>query len=79
MALGTQTSTERPTTERERLSSIEAVLPHLATKADVADVKVEVERVRIDIERMQANMIKWHIGTAIAIIGAVFAIVRFLG
>ena len=79
MALGTQTPTEPPTTERERLSAIEAVLPHLATKTDVADVKVEVERVRVDIERMQANMIKWHIGTAIAIIGAVFAIVRFLG
>ena len=72
MALGTQTPTERPTTERERIVAIEAVLPHLATKADVADVKVY-------IERMQANMITWHIGTAIAIIGAVFAIVRFLG
>ena len=79
MALGTQTPKEPPTTERERLSAIEAVLPHLATKADVADVKVDVERVRADIERMQANMIKWHIGTAIAIIGAMFAIVRFLG
>ncbi len=65
MALGTQTHTERPTTERERLSSIEAVLPHLATKADV--------------ERLRADMIKWQIGIAIAIVGAVFAIVRFLG
>ena len=72
MALGTQTPTERPITERERIVAIEAVLPHLATKADVADVKVY-------IERMQANMIKWHIGIAIAIVGAVFAIVRFLG
>ena len=79
MALGTQTPTERPITERERIVAIEAVLPHLATKADVTDVKVDVERVRVEIERMQANMIKWHIGTALAIIGAVFAIVRFLG
>ena len=65
MALGTQTTKEPPTTERERLSAIEAVLPHLATKADV--------------ERMQVNIIKWQIGIAIAVIGAVFAIVRFLG
>ena len=79
MALGTQTPTERPTTERERLSAIEAVLPHLATKADVADVKVDVERVHAAIERLRADMIKWQIGIAIAIIGAVFAIVRFLG
>lgn len=79
MALGTQTPTERPATERERLVAIEAVLPHLATKADVADVKVDVERVRVEIERMRADMIKWQIGIAIAVIGAVFAIVRFLG
>ena len=70
MALGTQTPTERPTTERERIVAIEAVLPHLATKADVADVKAQIERLR-------ADMIKWQIGIAIAIIGAVFAIVRF--
>ena len=79
MALGTQTTTERPTTERERIVAIEAVLPHLATKADVADVKVDVERVHAAIERLRADMIKWQIGIAIAIIGAVFAIVRFLG
>ena len=67
--LGTQTPTERPTTERERISAIEAMLRHLATKADVADVKAQIERLR-------ADMIKWQIGIAIAIIGAVFAIVR---
>ena len=64
MALGTQTPTDHPTV-RERLSAIEAVLPHLATKADV--------------ERMRVDLIKWQIGTAIAVVGAVFAIVRFLG
>ena len=79
MAIETQTTTERPTTERERIVAIEAVLPHLATKADVADVKVDIERVRAEIERLRADMIKWQIGTAIAVVGAVFAIVRFLG
>lgn len=79
MAIETQAPTERPTTERERLVAIETVLPHLATKADVADVKVGVERVRAEIERLRADMIKWHIGIAIAVVGAVFAIVRFLG
>ena len=65
MAIETQAPTERPTMERERLSAIEAVLPHLATKADV--------------ERMRVDLIKWQIGIAIAVVGAVFAIVRFLG
>ena len=64
--------TQHDPEERERFSATDAVLPRLATKADVADVKVDVERVRV-------NLIKWHIGIAIAIIGAVFAIVRFLG
>ena len=52
-------------TERERIRAIEAVLPYLATKADV--------------ERLRADMIKWQVGLAIAVVGAVFAIVRFAG
>ncbi len=64
--------TQQDPAECERISATDAVLPRLATKSDVSDVKVDVERVRV-------NLIKWHIGTAIAIIGAVFAIVRFLG
>ena len=64
--------TQQDPTERERISVTDAVLPRLATKSDVSDVKVDLERVRV-------NLIKWQIGTAIAIIGAVFAIVRFLG
>ena len=68
MALETQ---EVPT-ERERIRAIEAALPHLATKADVALLKA-------DLERLRADMIKWQVGLAIAVVGAVFAIVRFAG
>ncbi len=61
MALETQ---EVPT-EHERIRAIKAVLPYLATKADV--------------ERLRADMVKWQVGLAIAVVGAVFAIVRFAG
>ena len=64
--------TQHDPAERERISATDAVLPRLATKSDVSDVKVDLERARV-------NLIKWQIGIAIAIVGAVFAIVRFLG
>ena len=58
--------------EHERLSATDAMLPRLATKSDVSDVRASIERARV-------SLIKWHIGIAIAVVGAVFAIVRFLG
>ena len=64
--------TQQDPEERERISATDAVLPRLATKSDVSDVRASIERARV-------NLIKWHIGTAIAVVGALFAIVRFLG
>ena len=57
--------TQEVPTERERIRAIETALSYLATKADV--------------ERLRADMIKWQVGLAIAVVGAVFAIVRFAG
>lgn len=48
-----------PQNNSERLSAIEATLPHLATKADIGDL-------RVDMERMQSSLIKWFIGTWLA-------------
>ena len=42
-----------------RLTAIEAIIPHLATKADVAEL-------RTDIEKTQSTLIKWFIGTWLA-------------
>ena len=64
--------TQQDPEERERISATDAMLPRLATKSDVSDVRASIERARV-------NLIKWHIGTAVAVVGAVFAIVRFLG
>ena len=50
-----------PQKNSERLTAIEAILPHLATKADIGDL-------RVDMERMQSSLIKWFIGTWLATI-----------
>ena len=46
------------------LSGIKAQIPHLATKADVSDLK--------------ASIIQWAVGTTIATAGLVFAIAKFV-
>lgn len=46
------------------ISAIKAVIPHLATKADVSDVKTSV--------------IQWTVGTIIAAAGLAFTIAKFV-
>ena len=50
-----------------RLTGVEAVIPHLATKADIGEL-------RVDIERMQNSLIKWFIGTWLATVTILVAI-----
>lgn len=44
---------------RSQVSATTAVLPHLATKADLSALKSEVHSV-------EASLVKWIVGTAIA-------------
>ena len=53
----------------ERLSRLEGAYEHLATKADVAEVKVEIARVETKIAELQAlmerkfaNQTRWFVG-----------------
>ncbi len=48
-----------PQRNSERLTAIEAILPHLATKTDIANL-------RVDMEKLQSSLIKWFIGTWLA-------------
>lgn len=50
-----------PQRNSERLTAIEATLPHLATKTDIANL-------RVDMEKLQSSLIKWFIGTWLATI-----------
>ena len=60
-SFGMAATEANPQRNSERLTAIEAVLPHLATKADIADL-------RVDMERVQSSLIKWFIGTWLATI-----------
>ena len=56
---------------RAQVSAILAVIPHLATKADVADLKAEVASIEIKI-------IKWIVATVLASAALAFTIAKFV-
>ncbi|MXY47293.1 MAG: hypothetical protein F4Y44_10005 [Chloroflexi bacterium] len=43
-------------TIEERMSSVEATLPHLATKADVANLKADIKDLEIRLTRLMYAM-----------------------
>ena len=54
------------TTADERLARLEAGYEHLATKADVANLRAELKgdigNLRADMHRINATLIKWIVG-----------------
>ena len=62
---------EQITEVRERIARIEGQLPHLATKADLADATTRLERA----VRRQTY---WLVGTLIAVGGLIFAAIKLL-
>ena len=59
----------------ERVSRLEGAYEHLATKADVAELKAEL---KADIAHIEARILRWLLPTVIASIGATAAIVRLM-
>ena len=83
---------ERPTTE-ERVSRIEAVLPHLATKADVAELRADVTmriaeseartaaliaEVRAEMAKFETRMVRWMIASLSLAIAVVTVVYRVM-
>ena len=56
---------------REDVSAIKATLPHLATKADVNEVKSL-------INANETRVIRWIVGTTIAAASVAFTIAKFV-
>ena len=56
-------------TEPERIASLEAAYQHLATKADVAGLRVDIESVRVDIESIRSELrtMRWFVALGISI------------
>lgn len=82
------------TTVEERLSRLEGVYEHLATKADIealrgdfekaaeslrGDFEKAVESMRGDIGRAEARMLRWAMGTIIAGAAVLIGIDRLAG
>ncbi len=82
------------TTVEQRLTRLEAVYEHLATKADIADLRAELKadigrvetgtaNLRTEMHRLNATLIRWHVsllaGTLVIGLGGITAIFRFLG
>ena len=70
-------------TVEERLSRLEGVYEHLATKADIealrGDFERAIEALRGDISRAEARMLRWTMGTIIAAAAVFIGIDRFAG
>ena len=64
------------TTEVERISRLEGVYQHLATKADVAELKAE-------LHLMEVRLLRWGMATVLASVGVAsgitLAVDRLLG
>jgi hypothetical protein len=56
---------------RAQVSAILAIIPHLATKTDVADV-------RADVAALETAIIKWIVATVLASAALAFTIAKFV-
>ena len=74
---------------RAQVSAILGIIPHLATKADVADVRIEVGKVnadlgaavgqlKADVAAVETRIIKWIVATVLASAGLAFTIAKFV-
>ena len=63
---------------RSQVSAISAIIPHLATKADVADVRAAVGQVKVDVAAVETAIIKWIVATVLASAALAFTIAKFV-
>jgi hypothetical protein len=63
---------------KSQVSAILAIIPHLATKADVADVRAAVGQVKADVAAVETAIIKWIVATVLASAALAFTIAKFV-
>jgi hypothetical protein len=63
---------------RSQVSAVLAIIPHLATKADVAEVRAAVGEVKTDAAARETAIIKWIVATVLASAGLAFTIAKFV-
>lgn len=67
-------------TQAETLAEehVELLNSNLATKADIAEVKLEITKVEAQIAVVKADLVKWPFGALIAQGGLIVALVKLL-
>ena len=67
---------------KSQVSGILAILAHLATKADVADVRTDVAQLKGEmwaaISGLETRIIKWIVATLLTSTGLAFTIAKFV-
>src|ERR1700676_1021740 len=63
---------------RSQVSAILAIIPHLATKADVADVRTAGGQVKADVAAVATAIVKWTVASVLASAALAFAIAKFV-
>ena len=74
---------------KSQVSGILAILPHLATKADVADVRTDLANFRAEVTQrtgelgaaisgLETRIIKWIVATLLTSTGLAFTIAKFV-
>jgi hypothetical protein len=63
---------------RSQVGAILAIIPHLATKADVADVRTAVGQVKADVAAVETAIVKWIVATVLASAALAFTIAKFV-
>ena len=60
---------------RTKLDRVEAVLPHLATKAELASLQTVLPHLttKAELEAMRTDLIKWIVGAALSSVAAATA------
>jgi len=53
-------------------------LPHLATNADVVDVRTTVVDLRVQMDALGTRIIRWIVSSILASSGLAFAIAKFV-
>lgn len=66
------------TETRVDVSAIKATISHLATKADIYEVRGEIGAVRAEIHALEAKIIRWIVGTTLASASLAFTIAKFV-
>jgi hypothetical protein len=67
------------------VGAIKATLPHLATKADIHAtgaeinlVRAEMNLLRADVNALETRIVRWIVGTTIAVASVAFTIAKFV-